>query len=238
MEGILTPEEKKYLRRVTNYLGSLGMYDGNIEFDIDSYSVFDPNDIVWDEITHFSNNHRADIPSGLIPILQKIVNYVESENNFEDLDMDMINYQRVEFDIDVNKKEIVFSQWWSFYERGDGSSIEYDSDEDIETFKRWEETYFSDVEIPNDGILSVTYNGSGDSGYLEDRFEQNGSAVPAGIEDWCYSQLSSNFGGWENNEGADGEFIFDFNNKIVILNHTDNIESNDSNSLFEESFTE
>ena len=32
---ILTPEEKKYLRRVANYLGSLGMKDGNIEIDVD-----------------------------------------------------------------------------------------------------------------------------------------------------------------------------------------------------------
>jgi hypothetical protein len=238
MEGILTPEEKKYLRRVTNYVGSMGMYDGNIEFDIDSYSPFDPNDIEWDEVTHFSNNYRADIPSGLIPILQKIVSYVDKNDRFEDLDMDMINYQRVEFDIDVKDKKIVFSQWWSFYEKGDGSLIEYDSDEDIERFERWEETYFSDVEIPNDGILTVTYNGSGDSGYLEDRFEQNGNGVPAGIEDWCYTQLSRHFGGWENNEGSDGEFIFNFNNKIVVIEHQDNIESNDSNTLFEESFAE
>ena len=36
MEGILTPEEKKYLRRVANYISSMGMYDGNIEFDIDN----------------------------------------------------------------------------------------------------------------------------------------------------------------------------------------------------------
>jgi len=238
MKGILTPEEKKYLRRVTNYLNSLGMYDGNIEFDIDSYSVFDPNNIDWNEITHFSNNYRADIPSGLIPILQKIVNYVDEQNNFEDLDMDMINYQRVEFDIDVKDKKIVFSQWWSYYERGDGSSIEFDSDEDIEKFKRWEGNEFSDVEIPNDGILTVPYNGGGDAGYLEDRFDQNGSAVPAGIEDWCYTQLSTNFGGWENNEGSDGQFIFDFKHKIVTLDHTDNIESNDSNTLYEESFAE
>ena len=49
MKGILTPEEKKYLRRVANYISSMGMYDGNIEFDIDSYSPFDPNDIEWDE---------------------------------------------------------------------------------------------------------------------------------------------------------------------------------------------
>ena len=98
------------------------------------------------------------------------------------------------------------------------------------------ENDFSDVEIPNDGILTVTYNGSGDSGYLESSFEENGSHVPAGIEDWCYGELSRNYGGWEINEGSDGNFIFDFNTKIVTLNHTENIEENASDTYFEQSF--
>ena len=73
------------------------MYDGNIEFDIDSYSVFDPNDIDWNEITHFSNNYRADIPSGLIPILQKIVNYVDEQNNFESSKLNIIVQPNIKF---------------------------------------------------------------------------------------------------------------------------------------------
>ena len=236
MKGILTPEDKQYLRRLTNYLGSMGMRDGNIEFDVNSGESFDVNEINWDEITHFSNNFRAEIPSGLIPILQKIMGYTEEHNLIEELDEDEINYQRIEFDIDTEAKDIVLSHWWSFYTRGDESSIEYDSEEDMEHFREWEEHQFHETEIPEDGILTVTYNGSGDSGYLEDLFKENNEPLPTGIEDWCYTQLSNNFGGWENNEGSDGNFIFDFNTKIVTLNHTDNIEANDSNTIFEENF--
>ena len=235
MKELLTSEEKQYLRRVANYLGSMGMQDGNIEIDIDNGWTFSYDEIDWNYVTHFANNYNADIPSGLIPILQKIMKYCENKGLIEEHDED-INYQRLEYDIDVVAKQIIFSHWWSYYSRGDGSSIEYDSEEDIQRFDSWIELYFSDVEIPNDGILTVSFNGSGDSGYVESSFDQNNIPLPAGIEDWCYGELERNFGGWEINEGSDGDFIFDFNTKIVTLNHTDNIEENDSNTYFEQSF--
>jgi hypothetical protein len=235
MKRILTPEEKQYLKRVANYLGSMGMRDGNIEIDMDNGWTFNYDEVSWEYVTTFSNNYRADIPSGLIPILQKIMKYCDDKGLIKEHDDD-INYQRLEYDIDVDGKTITFSHFWSYYDRGDGASLEYDDDEDIERFNGWMEDTFSDVEIPEDGILTVTYNGSGDSGYLEGSFEENNSQVPAAIEDWCYGELSRRFGGWEINEGSDGNFIFDFNTKIVTLNHTENIEENASDTYFEESF--
>ena len=80
------------------------------------------------------------------------------------------------------------------------------------------------------------YNGGGDSGYIESSFDENGDAVPAGIEDWCYQQLESHFGGWEINEGSDGAFIFDFNTSTVTLDHTYNTEEQQIDTLYEESF--
>jgi hypothetical protein len=233
---ILTPEEKKYLRRVANYLGSLGMKDGNVEIDVYDEWSFDVNEIIWEDITHFSNNYNAEIPSGLIPILQKIINYCESEGLIKFHDED-VNYQRLEFDIDVNGKEISFNHWWSYYDRGDGNSLIWDGNEGEEIFKEWEKDgVLKDLEISEDGILTVNYTGSGDSGYLESSFNETNESVPDRFDDWCYTQLSNNFGGWEINEGSDGEFIFDFNKKTITLNHTENIEANDSNTYYEESF--
>jgi hypothetical protein len=235
MEELLTPEEKQYLRRVANYLGSMGMEDGNIEIDMDNGWEFNYDVVDWNYVTHFANNYNADIPSGLIPILQKIMKYCDDNDIILEHDEE-VNYQRLEFDIDVESKVIMFSHWWSFYSRGDSSSVDYDSEEDIERFEHWEENEFSDIEIPNNGILTVTFNGSGDSGYLEGSFEENGSQVPAGIEDWCYRELSRNFSGWEINEGSDGNFIFDFNNKMVTLICTQNFEDNARDTYFEQSF--
>lgn len=237
MKGILTPEEKQYLRRISNYLGSMGMQDGNIEIDMDNQEEFDYDNVDWDYITHFSNNYNADIPSGLIPILQKIMKYCDDNNLIKEPDYDDMNYQRLEYDIDVDSKEISFTRWWSFYTRGEGSSVTWEDEQGKELFEHWEESgVLEDLTIPDDGILKVTYNGSGDSGYLESSFNETGDGVPAAIEDWCYRELSDNYSGWEINEGSDGEFIFNFHDMTVELIHTENIEDNASDTYYEESF--
>ena len=239
MKGILTPEEKQYLRRISNYLGSMGMQDGNIEIEMDNQEEFDYDNVDWDYITHFTNNYNADIPSGLIPILQKIMMYCDNNNLIKEPDYDDMNYQRLEYDIDVDSKKISFTRWWSFYTRGEGSSVTWEDEQGKAQFEHWEESgVLEDLTIPDDGILTVTYNGSGDSGYLESSFNETGDGVPAAMEDWCYRELSDNYSGWEINEGSDGSFIFNFHDMTIELIHTENIEDNASDTYYEESFND
>jgi len=238
--NLLTPEDKQYLRRVCRYLASLGMQDGSIEMDVDSYGDFDFSEIDWAQETHFSNNYSAEVPDGLIPIFKKIADYIQEIDLYQVPDNDDINYERVDFDIDCQKSEVSVNHWYSFYERGDGNSVEWDGEEGKDIFEEWEKDGVLDElrVTPNDGILTVKYNGSGDSGYIESNFEENGDALPASIEDWCYRQLEQNFGGWEINEGSDGEFIFNFNEMTIELNHTYNVEENAHDTIYEESFAE
>jgi len=231
----LTPEDKQYLRKVSNYLNSLGMQHGSIEIDFEGESE-DISDIKIEDIGQFTNNYSAEIPSGLVPILQKIINYIDVNNLYKRPGYEDINYERIEFDIDTKTKEISVNHWWTYYDRGNSNSVEFDSQEDLEKFDNWRNDEFATIDIPESEKLTLKYNGSGDSGYIESSFEENGDAVPAGIEDWCYRVLEQNFGGWEINEGSDGEFIFDFNNSMVTLNHTMNTEENASDTLYEESF--
>ena len=237
---LLTPEDKQYLRRVCRYLGSLGMRDGTIEFDIDNSYDFDFDDIDWDnEATHFSNNYSAEVPSGLIPILKKIANYIKEHDLFQVPNEDDLNYERIAVDIDCERAEISMTHWWTYYSRADGSSVSWDGNDGEEIFEGWEEDgVLSELEVPEKGILSLRYNGSGDSGYIESSFEENGDSVPAAIEDWCYNQLESHFGGWEINEGSDGEFRFNFHLLEIELFHTYNTEENATNTFYEESFAE
>jgi hypothetical protein len=235
---LLTPEDKQYLRRVCRYLGSLGMRDGSIEMDIDTGFDFDFSDIDWEKETHFSNNYSAEVPDGLTPIFKKISNYIQ-ENNLFGYSEEDINYERIEFDIDCERQELSVNHWWTFYGRGDSNSVTWDAEEDKEMFEEWEKDgVFEDLDIPNDGILTIKYNGSGDSGYIESSFEETGDGVPTSIEDWCYNQLERNFGGWEINEGSDGEFIFNFHDTTIELNHTYNTEENATDTIYEESFAE
>jgi hypothetical protein len=238
MAEILTPEEKKYLNRTCNYLASLGMTEGTIDINLDSdHYDLSHEDIDWKYVQHFDNNYRAEIPEGLLPILKKVMNYVVDEGVFESPDIESMSYQNISIEIDCSRKELTVTHDYSYYSRDEGSSIAYDSDEDKARFDKWMEEDMQDVEVPSDGILTLSYNGGGDSGYIESSFDETSDAVPASIEDWCYSQLESHFGGWEINEGSDGRFIFNFNNSTVDLDHTFNTEENAANTLFEENFS-
>jgi hypothetical protein len=237
-QQVLTPEDKKYLRGVSNYLRSYGMIDGSIEIDIDSGYDFDSSDIDWKNMTHFSNNYRAEVPEGLISILEKIMKYIDDESLFKMPEDDDISYERVDFDIDTERQEISVNHWWSFYDTGDSNSVEWEGEQGKEIFEEWQEDgVFDELEIPNNGILTVKYNGGGDSGFIENTFEEIGDQVPATIEDWCYNELEDHFGGWEINEGSDGEFVFDFNNMTITLNHSYNIEETTSDTIYKEDFS-
>ena len=230
-QNILTPEEKKYLGRVSRYLASMGMKYGDINFEMEP----DDEEISYSEYgfpTHFDNNYYAEIPDGLVPILKKIIDYVDDDGLYSNLpDGSDIDYQRFEITIDGVKKEISLTHIYSYYSEGDSTGIEYD-----DMIEEWEEKgVFDDVSIPEDGYLTLKYNGGGDSGYIESDFE-NGEPSPGAVEEWCYKQLEENFGGWEINEGSQGEFQFDFNEKTVILSHTYNIIEDRSNTLWEEKF--
>jgi hypothetical protein len=230
-QNILTPEEKKYIGKVSRYLRSMGMTYGEIQFEMEPEEdeiAYNPKDFP----THFDNNYTAEIPDGLVPILKKIIDYVDDEGLYNELPhYANIDYQRFEITIDSVKKEISLTHTYNFLTEGDSQGIEYD-----DMIEEWEEKgVFDDTSIPEDNYLVLRYNGGGDSGYIESDFE-NGERSPDEVEEWCYKQLEENFGGWEINEGSQGEFQFDFNEKTVILSHTYNIEEYKTNTLWEEEF--
>jgi hypothetical protein len=231
-QKILTPEEKKYLGKVSRYLASMGMKHGDINFEMEP----DDEEISYEEEyfpTRFDNNYYAEIPDGLVPILKKIINNFGNADLFSNLpnDVDQIDYQRFEITISGVKKEISLTHIYSYYSEGDSSGLEYD-----DMIEEWEEKgVFEDIQIPEDGYMTLKYNGGGDSGYIESEFD-NGQPVPTEIEEWGYQQLSDNFGGWEINEGSQGEFQFDFGEKTVVLAHTYNTLVDESNTIWEEEF--
>ena len=230
-QNILTPEEKKYLGKIARYIGSLGMKYGDINFEMSS----DDEEISYSEDdfpTHFDNNYTAEIPDGLVPILKKIIDYFDDADLYWNLpDGNEIDYQRFEITIDGVKREISLTHIYSYYSEGDSTGYEYD-----DMIEEWEEKgVLDDIKIPEDGYMILKYNGGGDSGYIESDFD-NGQPVPTKIEEWCYQQLEDNFGGWEINEGSQGEFQFDFNEKTVILSHTYNTMVDESNTIWEEEF--
>ena len=234
MESVLTKEEKLNLRKTAYYLRSFGVNFGSIELHSDyvDYS-FDFSEINWDEIDSFSNNYKIKIPQVLFPIIKKIINSNNSEFNYKEEPF----WEGIEVLIDAVKFTITLSHHYSYYSTSDAESIVFDSEDDQRLIDEFGKSVIElGGQIPQNGVLTLKYDGGGDSGYLEGDFVE-GPAVPKDIEDWCYNKLEENFGGWEINEGSEGYFYFDFDNKELTLQHTDNVEVSAENSLYEESFS-
>ena len=170
-------------------------------------------------------------------ILQDIMEmYVEKcvDEGFKNVDYDNTSdYYRIYGIIDVKNEKIIFENFEYTYYDTEGSGSHYD----IGDYEEGEPMYdffmeagkFLD-EIGSDSV-TVNYSGGGDSGYIEDEYETpNGTtgSVSEDMVDICYDLLQV-FGGWEINEGSQGQITF--TKDEIEVEHEWNVEENDSTSL-------
>lgn len=117
-------------------------------------------------------------------------------------------------------------------------------DDDIRTklLKKFQEIDVSEVE--------VVYSGYGDSGQLDDititplkvslrEIEFDSITRPwrpneiikrnlrEALEDFVWGEITSRYGGFENNEGGQGELTWDITNNTITLDHSWNITTTD-----------
>lgn len=64
------------------------------------------------------------------------------------------------------------------------------------------------------GVFELVYNGGGDSGQFDEPID-----IPNDIEELGYEIIDVFHSGWENNEGADGRIVIDFNERTIALYH-------------------
>lgn len=238
MKNILSQEDKIELGTLTRFLKSMGLREGSVEVDIEG-SIED-SDIDVENWTNFSNSYNIEIPSFIKPTLKKVIDYIVDADLVEQPDYDDINYERISIDVDAVSRTISASYYCVYTTESEPEGITYSLEED-EDDEQLREVFESFEEIKDDNPklnnLELRYYGSGDSGYLEDYFENmTNIQVPSVVEDWCYDKLESNFGGWEINEGSSGYFYFNLEDKIVELVHTSNIEESQSDTIYEEKF--
>jgi hypothetical protein len=89
------------------------------------------------------------------------------------------------------------------------------------------------------GVVSISYDGSGDSGYLEEATieperDLSEDAIKA-LDTLAEGILESRHGGWEINEGSCGTIKIDFDKNTIEIEHNERIEqyetSTDSESF-------
>lgn len=229
MENIFTPEDIKKLKTFKKFLQSQRLSSADIEvYQGDYEGAWDgPREGEMDY--HFSNKWNLEVPSFIIPLINKTLKVAKEK--YDDLVLDIsedLTYERIDFEYDIKEDEINVFLFGSYYGRDEGSGVSWELSED----ESLSEVFDSLKELESDSsLLELRYNGGGDSGYVEGAFE-TGELVPADIEDWCYRQLEDHFGGWEINEGSDGTFYFDLDKNTIELSHTYNTEENIKETLF------
>lgn len=227
--NFLTPEEKKVLRSFSRYAQASGLDEVLIRLDLYGDDLADvklPN--------HFDNAWNVKFQEPIYNILNELKQKVASADLIEYPDIDgELNTENVEIRIDVEDYMIEFIFEYSYYQTSEGQGTSWDEVEDKDEIE--DILKLLKEEYPNEDSLTLSYYGSGDSGYLEDNFEGQ-SDVPSSVQDWCYNKLESNHGGWEINEGSQGSFVFDLEDGVISLNHYENYESTESDTFFTESF--
>jgi len=94
----------------------------------------------------------------------------------------------------------------------------YESSFSIEEGKVKQELAQKLINIKNDSedlqgnVISMSFGGGGDSGSIEGGENELGESIdiPTSFEDFGYDILEKYFGGWENNEGGNGNVLLNF----------------------------
>ena len=227
--SLLTPEEKKFLRAFCRYIQSWGLTRVDLRIEVDGYD-FENQEIP----NYFENAYNVKVPTNLVSFLENLKKKVIDADLWEEKDVENLNYESVEINIDAEDEEIEFVHIISYTVEGDSEGQTWTKDEDNEVVEKIMKIFEDNGLTKEEYTLS--YNGSGDSGYIEDNFDDSESA-PEEIKDWSYDQLENSYGGWEINEGSRGEFIFDLVNQKISFYHSPNIEENEQDTFYSENFS-
>ena len=164
------------------------------------------------------------LPERLKDLYEKLVNLVMEE----DFEIDYDNYHTINVTYDIDDNQLLIrDNEVVLVTKDSGTSTEIDSPDLLETMKNWLDK----------GILmmKVEFNGGGDSGYIDDYgYDEKGTnhPIPASMEDFLYNMLESNFGGWEINEGSQGQFEIYNKSSEIILSIGVNEEETETTTLW------
>ena len=233
MSNIFTPEDKRYLRMVSNYLNSVNQKYGVIRIESGSCNI---DDIDYDSIMYFSHDYRLEIPDGLKPILKKILEHIDINDEWWDHDH-QCNYQEISFEINCVENRVDVEQICEYDDTRKPERRDFYYEHGESQIRRETGEILGKVSelSPGYSIVRLTYEGSAGNGEISMTFT-NGISNSDAIRDFCFKTLEDKFDSWEYNEGSSGEFIFDLEDMMITLIHVENIEVTDSLTIFTESF--
>ena len=218
----LTPEELKTLQVFAYYCRSNGADDVFTTIYLSACSRD------WQDDNWSSNQIRKSIESydKIDELIEKLVDDESITDEFTECD----GSQRIEVEIDCIERILNIHAHQTVYgsePHGSEYTLEdIESEFGEETLKSVEELF----EQLNGNEGRVDFSGGGDDGYIDDFMSVNNSQIdiPKLIEEMLYSMITSDYAGWENNEGAQGSWLFDPSEKIIIFDFNYNTEEEQS----------
>lgn len=215
----LTNKEKRILQIFSMHIRSHGSDKAKLEWYLGAEAVIDYPSYDWGLE---KSSIRVEGYDAINELIESIVNKINIDSYIE-YSTDDISGGAFYIMLDAKEKVLSFKLYYSIMQNESSSNvIDFEEFGDsIEPLKVMAQKYKSTTG-------TVDYEGSGDSGWVEDKIYINNKRelLPDGIEDVLYDNLESNFGGWEINEGSSGQFIFDFDNETVEWTHNQNYEEN------------
>lgn len=176
-----------------------------------------------------SNNGNIDMPERIKVYLENLYEKISEMDFIQDIECDENNSNiDITFNIDTKTLDCDVITYHTIT-RDYSTSVEITDPEMIETLNDWANRGYEEIK--------VDFSGGGDDGYIEDRGYVSGGnsdiQIPAAYEDFMYRMLSTQYGGWENNEGGQGTFTILINSQIIELYMGLNEESPEGESVFE-----
>ena len=232
MSNILTDNDKKYLGSICRYLGSYNMTKGFLEFFFDSDEPFDFGIYEMKLVTYFDNNQNIEIPGKLYPIIDKVMSYVTEV--YKNPDLIEIANQRMVFTVNCKLREVYVTHIYEYEATEITGPIVYEGYEELF------EILFN--EGFTSGIQIISYRGDHGAGKIDTYFENmkkfipNKKFIPWALKDWAYAELERRFGFWDRDEGAQGQFVVNIDDKTITLTHEKFFLEKGQKEFFSEKF--
>jgi len=218
MENVkVTEEQAKTLKLFAYYSQGYGKKEVNTSI----YSQECKED--WRDGEWFGDGHtRVESYDAIDSVIDEII---EEHDLFEKSVTDCENRGQLRINIDcVERTLLIDASEWRFETNESSdvlelSDLEEENEDLVKIFNYMKEEGYSK------GV--VTFNGGGDSGEIKPGIEYDGKfteRIPKGVMDFFYGWLENHAGGWENNEGGQGRFVFNSDDGYLELEFEENTE--------------
>ena len=167
------------------------------------------------------NGDYINMPIEISPFLEK---YLDQLPDFQGEADNGSEYHGYEMIFDPTTMTITTYGQYTEYDTQDGGSSYVELDEEVMT--QFEELISKGYQQP----FEVDFSGGGDSGYVEAEgsdYNNKRFKLTPKMDDLAYRALSD-FGGWEINEGSQGNIVFDLEDKSASANLTWNTENTET----------